>query len=111
MTTQSQLEGKRLEILEKMGCIATMRKGSLNSKYNENVNKQGQVSKAGPYYVLTGKGPGNKTVSKSIPAKDAPRVQQEVDNYKQFRQLSDEYIEICERLALLEEAGEGAKKN
>jgi hypothetical protein len=26
-------------------------------------------------------------------------MQKEVDSYKKFRQLSDEYVEVCERLS------------
>jgi hypothetical protein len=87
-----------------------MRKGSLNVKYNEAINKNGVASKTGPYYILTGKGSGNKTVSKSVAVADEPRVRQEVENYKEFRRLTDEYIEVCENISLLE-GKDDTKKN
>jgi hypothetical protein len=110
MSTQSQLNARRLEILDQISKIKTMRKGSLNAKYNEAVTKSGEVARTGPYYVITGKGPGNKTISKSISTADVPHIRQEVNNYKEFRRLTDEYIEACEKLSLLEGACD-AKKN
>ena len=65
----------------------------------------------GPYYVLSKKGTGNKTVSERIPATDAPRVQEKVDNYKRFKQLTDEYIEVCERLSEFTDIEDEGKKN
>ena len=79
---------------------------TLNHKYQEVKLKNGDVVMKGPYYVLTKKGAGNKTVSKSIPAAEAPHVQGEVDNYKRFRELSDEYVEVCEEISIIKHGGE-----
>ena len=73
----------------------------LNHKYQKIKLKSGDVATKGPYYVLTKKGAGNKTVSESVPAADAAHVQCEVDNYKRFRELSDEYVEVCEEISLI----------
>jgi len=106
----TKLSARRKEILAEMEGIQRMRKGVLSATFQKVAHKNGEVAIKGPYYILSRKGKGNKTVSKTIPAKDAPRVQQDVDNYKQFRQLTDEYVDVCEQLSLLEE-DEGAKKN
>jgi hypothetical protein len=111
MPTKTQLNNKRLKIIDKISRIETMRKGSLNEKYNKTLNKKGEESRTGPYYVLTSKGPGNKTVSISVPATDASRVHQDVDNYREFRRLTDEYIEVCEDIALQKGEGDDVKKN
>jgi hypothetical protein len=111
MPTKKQLNNKRLKIIDKISRIETMRKGSLNEKYNRTLNKKGEESITGPYYVLTSKGPGNKTVSISIPSTVASRVHQEVNNYREFRRLTDEYIEVCENIALQESEDSDAKKN
>ena len=106
-----KLSARRKEIIAEMEGIQSMRKGVLNTTYQKVPHKNGEVAIRGPYYILSRKGKGNKTESKTIPAKDAPRVQQEVDNYKQFRQLTDEYVDICEQLSLLKEEGDDTKKN
>jgi hypothetical protein len=114
MTSLSGLAARRSEIVNKIDGITSMRKGVLNAKHQEVKHKNGEVAIKGPYYVLTRKGPGGKTVSKSIPAKDAPRIQEEVDNYKLFRELADEYVDVCEQISILTgmgDSGNEAKKN
>ena len=113
MFNLTQLVARRSEILEKIKMIKNMRKGVLNAKYYNLKHKDGEVVEKGPYYVLTKKGSGNKTVSQAVTASDAPRVQEQVDNYKKFRQLSDEYVDVCEKITLFCEHDDDdeAKKN
>jgi hypothetical protein len=106
-----KLTARRCEIVEEIDMIKSMRKGTLNERYNRVTNKKGEEVLNGPYYVLTKKGTGNKTVSEPIPATDAPRVKEEVDNYKRFRQLADEYMDVCERLSQFATAEDEGKKN
>jgi hypothetical protein len=93
------LQARRIKIVNEMGKITSMRKGTLNAVYQNVPHKNGEVVKKGPYYILSWKGPGGKTASESIPVSKAPRIQREVDNHRKFRQLSDEYVEVCERLS------------
>jgi hypothetical protein len=114
MPSLSSLLARRREIINKISEIQSMRKGVLNHKYQKVKLKSGDVVTKGPYYVLTKKGAGNKTVSESVPAADAPRVQCEVDSYKRFRELSDEYVEVCEEISLIKHVSVGedeVKKN
>jgi hypothetical protein len=106
-----QLAARRREIVEEIDAIKRMKKGTLNSLYNKVTNKKGEDVLNGPYYVLSKKGVGNKTVSERIPATDAPKVQEDVDNYKRFKQLTDEYIDVCERLSEFADAEDEGKKN
>ena len=106
-----QLAARRREIVEEIDAIKSMKKGTLNSLYNRVINKKGEEVLNGPYYVLSKKGAGNKTVSERITAMDAPRVQEEVENYKRFKQLSDEYVDVCERLSEFADAEDEGKKN
>ena len=103
MRAISKLVERRNEIVGKISEIKSMRKGILNAQYKNVPHKNGDVARKGPYYVLTRKGRDGKTISQSIPAKDVENVQTEVDNYKCFRQLSDEFIEVCEKISLLRE--------
>jgi len=105
------LTARRQELIEEIDSIRTMRKGTLNMRYNKVVNKKGEEVQNGPYYVLTKKGPGNKTITDTITATDAARVQEEVDNYKRFKLLSDEYVDVCEKLSQFADANDEGKKN
>ena len=107
----TQLTTRRMAIIDEMASIESMRKGVLNSRYQKVKHKNGEVVEKGPYYELTKKGAGGKTIAQSISAKDAERVRAEVDNYKRFRQLSDEYVDVCEQMSLLANSDDEGKKN
>ena len=112
MHAMTELAERRNIIIEKISEIKSMRKGVLNSQYKDVSHKNGDIVQKGPYYVLTKKGNNGKTISQSISAKDAEHVQAEVDNYKCFRQLADEYVSVCEEISLLQgESQDEAKKN
>jgi hypothetical protein len=106
-----KLTTRRQELIGEIDSIKSMRKGTLNTSYNKVTNKNGEETINGPYYVLTKKGVGNKTTSERVPASDAPRVQEEVDNYKRFRLLADEYMDVCEKLSEFNDTEDECKKN
>jgi hypothetical protein len=111
MSLISALSARRSKIIEEISELQTMRKGVLNATYQKVAHKDGEIAIKGPYYVLTRKGNGGKTATKSIPAEDVPRIRQEVDNYKKFRALSDEFVNVCEELSLTHGVGDEVKKN
>jgi hypothetical protein len=111
MSTAAQLTARRMEIINEITGIKSMRKGVLNTKYQRVKRKNGEVVQKGPYYEITKKGTGGKTIAQSVSAKDAEHIKTEVDNYKRFRQLSDEYIDVCEQMSLIECSEDECKKN
>ena len=111
MLNAAQLTARRMEIIGEITGIKSMRKGVLNAKYQRVKHKNGDVVEKGPYYELTKKGAGGKTIAQSVSAKDAEHIKAEVDNYKRFRQLSDEYIDVCEQMSLLAGSDGDVKKN
>jgi len=111
MSELIKLDARRQEIIIEIGSIRSMKKGTLNEKYNRVTNKNGEEILNGPYYVLTKKGVGNKTISENVIAEEASRVQEEVDNYKRFKQLTDEYMDICEKLSQFVGSEDEGKKN
>lgn len=111
MPNLTQLSAKRSKIASEINAIKSMRKGTLSSQFQKVSHKDGSVVEKGPYYVLTKKAPGGRTISKSISAQDVPRIQKEVDNYKRFRELSDEYVDVCEKISILADGDDEAKKN
>jgi len=111
VSSVDQLAERRLEIIDEITGIKSMRKGVLNAKYQKVKRKNGEVVEKGPYYEITKKGAGGKTIAQSVSAKDAEHIKAEVDNYKRFRQLSDEYIDVCEQLSLVAGIEDEGKKN
>jgi hypothetical protein len=111
MENTKQLSVKRKKLLVEINNISSMRKGVLNATYQNVTHKNGETVKKGPYYILSKKSPGGKTVSQSIPHGEVPRIRQEVANYKKFRELSEAYVEVCESISLLADGDGGTKKN
>jgi hypothetical protein len=107
-----ELSARHGEIIDEMGSIRAMRKGSLNATWRDVTHKDGEVARKGPYWVLTNKGKDGKTQTVSVAATDVARVRGDVENYRRFRELADECIEVCEEMALgTGTEAVGAKKN
>jgi hypothetical protein len=102
------LEERRRQIGEEITGITTMMRGTFNEFYcPEQKLKDGSVVKHGPFYNITTKGVGGKTISKSVKKGDVARMRHEVESYCRFRKLAGEYVEVCEQLS--EKAAERAK--
>jgi hypothetical protein len=111
-----RLEKEREYILKKISAIRSMRKGYVNNFYVSVKLKNGETAKRGPYYSLTNKGKNGKTISETIPSEKIELIRAEAEKYKLFKQLTGEYIGICEQISIAENdtAGidtEKAKKN
>jgi len=106
-----QLLERRVEICNEIADIETMRRGSFNEFYYNETRKDGSIARRGPYYNVTVAGEKNKTKSRSVPKKDAERVKAEVENYRKFRELSEEYVDVCEGLAVFAQSDDEVKKN
>jgi hypothetical protein len=101
------LNERRILICEEIASIKTMRRGSFCEwHYNETL-KDGTVRRRGPFYKITSKGEKNKTVSLTVPKERKEQMQTEVENHRRFRELADEYADVCERIADL--SGRGRK--
>jgi hypothetical protein len=102
---------RRIQICNEIAEITTMRRGNFNEFYYDQKLKDGTAARRGPFYNITLKGGNGKTVSKSVKKNDVDKVRAEVENYRRFRDLTEEYIDVCEKIALLPEGGDEAKKN
>lgn len=105
-----KLYERRIQICNEIAAITSMRRGSLNEVYRHQKLKDGTIAKRGPFYNITTKVDKNKTVTTAVPKRDLEKARKEVDNYKNFRALSDEYIDICEKISL-HTTDDEAKKN
>ena len=109
--TMLQLLERREQICIAIKEIKTMRRGTLNEVFRYQELKSGEIAQRGPFYNITTK-TQKKTVTTAVPKEDVERVRQEVENCHIFRKLSDEYIEVCEKIALLTTSEDDeAKKN
>lgn len=99
---------KRQHLLDQMQAIDRLRRGSLSKQFFK--APPGQTGRRGPYFVLQGFFHGKK-FSERIPAEDAPQVQKEVDNYRRFQSLAEEYVTLTDAITRLEAQEAESKKN
>jgi hypothetical protein len=99
---------KRSSLLEDMQAIDHLRRGSLSKQFFKAA--PGQSQGRGPYFVLQGFLQGKK-FSERIPAERAPQIQEEVDNYRRFQSLAEEYITLSDEITRLESTSSESKKN
>ena len=104
-----QLSTEREALLDKLRSIDRLRRGSLSRQVFQK-QQAGQAHTQGPYYVLQGFHKGKK-FSQRVPAEQAERVQQQVDNFKQFQALADQCITLTDQITQLAEQSPGRKKN
>lgn len=109
MPTQiDSLRQKRTQVLQQMQSIDQLRRGSLSKQFFKAL--PGQPSKRGPYFVLQGFFRGKK-FSQRIAAKDAAQVQEQVDNYRRFQSLAEQYVTLSDTITRLESQNAESKKN
>ena len=80
------------QILQEMAGIERMEKGRLTAEFREST-QDGKVVKRGPYYKHQCWDQGHN-LSRRVPAKDAPDLQEAVEGYHHFKQLSEEYADL-----------------
>ena len=93
----NDIEKERLTILRQMSNIHTMRKGVVSEYYVTTNLKDGSTKPNGPYYTITSKGADGKTIGEKIPADEVDIVKTDAENYKLFRSLSEQYVQVCEQ--------------
>jgi hypothetical protein len=104
-----QLSTERDDLLAKLKSLDRLRRGSLSRQVFAK-KQAGQTHTQGPYYILQGFHKGKK-FSQRIPAERAERVQNQVDNFKEFQDLADQCITLTDQITQLSEALPDRKKN
>ena len=105
------LERRRAEILEQMQALGDMRRGSLVEQYlkcgkSPCCCKEGGHPGHGPYVAFTRKVEGKTQTRQFRPGPALAKLSQEVETFHRFRRLSDQLIELNERLCALRPVGE-----
>jgi len=79
-----------------MGPIDKICRGHLSEQFFK-TKQGGKTVRKGPYYVLQRWFKG-KNLCERIPADQLEPVRQGVEGYKRFRQLADEFVDVCEQI-------------
>lgn len=118
MTKLSELEERRAAIVEEMGSLGDLRRGSLSErtrpcgKPNCHCKQPGSPGH-GPTYSLTYKVSG-KSRMETIPPKRLGEVRQQLENRQRFAELSKQFLEvneeICRQRSLAKSSEETASK-
>ena len=100
---------RRQSILRQMQSIDRLRRGSLSKQFFKSSPAGPNVSN-GPYYVLQGFFHGKK-FSHRIPREQSAQVQRDVENYRRFQSLADEFVTLSDQITRLPEQPQESKKN
>ena len=100
---------KRHSILSQMQSIDRLRRGSLSKQFFH-ARPPAPPARRGPYFVLQGFFHGKK-FSERIPPEQAAQVEQDVENYRRFQTLAEEYVTLSDQITRLPEQRQESKKN
>jgi hypothetical protein len=103
MTVQ-ELEAKRERCLAGMRSIRSMRRGTISEQYvprSRQGKKTGEMR--GPYYVLS-RNVRRKTVSERLRADELAQARVDVEQYKAFVGLCEEFVSLTAQLSVVERA-------
>ncbi len=101
---QSQTEAKRTDILNAMGQIERLRRGTLSEQYYGDGERR-----QGPYYVLQGYSEG-KHWSKRIPSEQIEQVQADIEAGANFQDLCRKFAEVTEEATIMADQLDSKKK-
>ena len=100
---------KRPAILLQMPSIDRLRRGSLSQQFFQS-RPPAAPARRGSYFVLQGFFHGKK-FSERIPAEQAAQVEQDVENYRRFQTLAEEYVTLSDQITRLPDPPQESKKN
>lgn len=108
MDKLKEAQAKRKELLNEIGELGEMRRGSVVEQYYEVTNQGGEVVRQGPYFLYSYKDQG-KTVSRRLSGPgEAQRVREEIEEFRRFEQLSAQLVEISQRICDLKAVADAA---
>ena len=101
---------KRQALLLQMQSIDRLRRGSLSKQFFQ-ARPPALPARRGPYFVLQGFFHGKK-FSERIAPEQAAQVEQDVENYRRFQTLAEEYVTLSDQITRLhDQPQEESKKN
>ena len=106
---RDDLVQKRQALLLQMQSIDRLRRGSLSKQFFQ-ARPPAPPARRGPYFVLQGFFHGKK-FSERIPPEQAAQVEQDVENYRRFQALAEEYVTLSDQITRLPDQPQESKKN
>jgi len=94
----SQLQERREQILQAMGAIDRVCRGHLSEQFFKS-RQGGKTVRRGPYYVLQRWFRG-KNLCERVAVDQLEPIRRGVEGYQRFRQLADEFVDVCEQITL-----------
>lgn len=92
-----------------MKAIDHLRRGTLSRQFFK-TRRDGKIVESGPYFVLQCSLKGKKC-SERIPASQAVEVEQQVENFRLFNSLAEEFVTLSDQITQLESSADESKKN
>ena len=102
------LRQKQQSLLQQMQAIDRLRRGSLSQQFFKSPDRH--AAPRGPYFILQGFFHGKK-FSERVPQEQAAQVRQDVDQYRRFQSLAEDYVTVTDQITRTQEQSEDAKKN
>lgn len=103
MNPLHDLEARRNDLLEKMRSIRSLERGTITEQFFHKLRPgEKKPTRQGPYYVFSRR-EGGRTVSRRlISPSEIEQARQDVQAYKEFVALCQEFVEVTEALGRLE---------
>jgi len=115
MDIKDYINNEKKAIIRKISKIESMRKGTINEQIIRTTLKDGSVKENGPYYILTSKDSKGKTVTESVALEKLDFIKEEIENYREFKDLTNRYEYLSEQSSKIKSdgflLGEKLKKN
>ena len=102
------LRQRQQELLQQLQSIDRLRRGSLSQQFFKAPGRS--ASRCGPYFVLQGFFRGKK-FSERVPQDQASQVQQDVNSYRRFQTLAEDYVTVTDQITRLLDQNDDSKKN
>lgn len=106
--SMKNIHQQRRDILEQMGSIEHMQRGTLSQQHYRR-EQDGKTVVQGPYHVLQ-RTQNGKHYSERVPAEKVSDVQKAITGQERFWELADQYVDLTEAMTRQEMAQE-SKKN
>lgn len=111
MSNSNSLSQLRHELLQQIGQLGPMRKGSVNKQMLPYKRKDGSQGLRGPYFTYTFKDE-KKTMGRHLKdEQEAELYSQQIERFRSFKDLSHRFVETSQALADVEVEKRRCKKN
>ena len=112
METSQQLTQQRTRILKQIDVLGPMRMGTVYDHYLPTRHPDGSTTRRGPYATYTFKQEGKTHGRQMRNQEEADLYRRQIEAFRRYQDLSAQLVQVSQRLADLEAAGEeGSKKN